>query len=213
MKYTPPFDGCVFATHPHGSVTQWFGENPSLYGNVCNDTGCLTKGHNGLDLVAPWGTPIKAVSKQKIVEIKNTPDGYGKHVRAIDEKYEWVYGHLSRIDCALGATLLQGEQVGLIGNTGFVVSGPTPYWKTNPFRGTHLHLGAREIEYRIASNFNLQYQSGDKVRILNYNNGMFGSVNIEELFRETSQETQARLQLTIRSLTNVVLTLFKKLYG
>ena len=207
MKYKVPFDGCVFSTHPQGSVTQWFAENPLLYRGVCNPTGCL-KYHNGIDLVAPWGTPIKAVSTQKIVEIKNTLEGYGKHLRALDERFEWVYGHLSRIDCKIGQTLSQGGQLGLMGNTGFVVSGATPYWKANPFKGTHLHLGAREYQ---KAQPNLTYESGDRVQILNYNNGVFGSVNIEELFAETPVETEVRLHLTIQSLTNVVIALLKKL--
>jgi murein DD-endopeptidase MepM/ murein hydrolase activator NlpD len=47
---------------------------------------------------------------------------------------------LTRIDVFLGQQVEAGAQIGLMGNTGFIVSGLTPYWRYNPYAGTHLHL-------------------------------------------------------------------------
>lgn len=176
-----PFKDCVYVYHPKGSVTQFFAENPQLYSTVCAAPGtCLYGGHNGIDLVAPWGTPIFAVKGGKVVEVKDTPSGYGKHIRILsndtDGLLEWVYGHLSRIDVSVGQIVSEGFQVGLMGNTGFVVSGATPFWKTNPYAGTHLHLGVRPLKPATTS-WDISYPTGDKANVVSYNNGYFGSVD------------------------------------
>lgn len=185
MKLHAPIDNFDTRLHPLGDVTQYFGTNKELYSKaVCTVSGCL-QGHNGWDIVAPHGTPIKAVMGGKVVEVKDNPNGYGKHVRLLCDtydgtpgKHEWVYGHLHRIDVVLGQTVARGTQIGLMGNTGFVVSGATPYWATNPYAGTHLHLGVRcFIPWDGTGTYNFSYPSGDKGTIKDYNNGYFGALN------------------------------------
>jgi peptidoglycan hydrolase-like protein with peptidoglycan-binding domain len=169
------------ANYPRGSVTQWFAENPELYSRaVCVGTQCL-KGHNGIDIVAPHGTPIMAVAGGRVVEVKNVATGYGKHIRILNDTDEWVYGHLHRIDVVIGQQVAGGQQIGLMGNTGFVVSGDTPYWKSNPYAGTHLHLGRRPVT-KIGPDgvtTNVGYPDGSRGFITDYDNGYFGFVAIE----------------------------------
>ena len=93
----PPIKNYINKSYPQGSVTQWFGENEELYTNHSKGWGKQIFGHNGIDIVAPHGTPILAMTKQTIVSVKYTADGYGRHIRAVDDKYEYTYGHLSEI--------------------------------------------------------------------------------------------------------------------
>lgn len=162
--------------YPYGDITQFFGENPALYNNCC-----AMSGHNGLDIVRSHGTPIFCVETGKVVEVKDNPGGYGRHIRILSNNNEWVYGHLSRIDVVLGQRIEEGFQIGLMGNTGFVVSGATPYWKYNPYAGTHLHLGRKRTKLFVPGfdqRWDLSYPTGDRAIILDdYNNGFFGATD------------------------------------
>lgn len=185
MKLHSPIANFDTRLHPLGDVTQYFGTNKELYSkSVCGIDGCL-QGHNGWDIVAPHGSPIFAVMGGKVVEVKDNPNGYGRHIRILcdtyddtEGKHEWVYGHLSRIDVTQGQMVTRGAQVGLMGNTGFVVSGATPYWATNPYAGTHLHLGVRcFIPWDGTGTYSFSYGTGEKGNIKDYANGYFGSIN------------------------------------
>lgn len=201
----PPIKNYKHALYPKGDVTQWFGVNHALYSTVCPVTNadgskmCLIA-HNGIDIVAPWGTPIQSVEDGRVTEVNDSPKGYGKHVRvttfhADGTGAEWVYGHLSTIDVKLGQNIVTGDKIGNMGNTGFVVSGATPFWKYNPYAGTHLHLGKRIIRH-----------DGGSVTVLNYKNGYFGSVDFQEELRlgtvEDIKKTLSQLTLTFASFLN-----------
>lgn len=74
--------------------------------------------HKGQDISAPWGTPVVATANG-IVVIAGWLRGYGwvvyvDHGNGLSTRY----GHLSRIDVAVGQTLKRGEQLGLVGSTG-----------------------------------------------------------------------------------------------
>jgi murein DD-endopeptidase MepM/ murein hydrolase activator NlpD len=218
---THPIKG--FSTKPYstGSITQYFAESPELYSKaVCHEY-CM-HGHNGLDIVAPWGTPIFAIEGGVVAEVKNDAGGYGKHIRVLSEKNadtyrEWTYGHLSRIDVVAGQVIAEGAQIGLMGNTGFVVSGATPYWEYNPYAGTHLHVTCREaLKYKKGGTYSYQYaDNGPKVTILNYNNGYFGAIDPLQFFiaPKKSQEVPQELLLTWQSILNQALLFFKSREG
>lgn len=152
-----PIDGFIKAPAPKGSISQYFGENPELYNTrVCVDASaggklCLI-GHNGIDIVAPYYTPILCVETGYVLETKEDPGGFGKHVRIISKRgpqdYEWVYGHFADITCKPGDWVSAGDVIGHMGNTGFVVtsSNADGFWKpgSNQYAGTHLHLGIRK---------------------------------------------------------------------
>jgi murein DD-endopeptidase MepM/ murein hydrolase activator NlpD len=213
MKITKPIDNFVPKLFPQGSITQWFGESPELYKKVCpvgapchpsmtcpTGTGCLIY-HNGIDIVAPWGTPIYAVEGGTVIDVKNDAGGYGKHIRIRSKTdtgfREWVYGHASENLVVKGQRVVAGEMVQKMGNTGFVVSGATPFWKHNPYAGTHLHLGVRDLDKSLS--------------VVNYNNGVFGCYDFKEMFEISDEEAIRRgLMLTVISLANQLISLLKK---
>jgi len=135
---------------PH--VTQYFGERPEVYTNM--------KGHDGIDFRMRMRTPIFAPIEGEI-RIKNSKDGYGKHVRIYSHhsKLEVVIGHFDEITVQSGR-VNRHDFLGLSGNTGFS-SGP------------HLHLGVRRL---IESEDPIQ-----KWSVENYNNGFFGYFDPLEL--------------------------------
>jgi murein DD-endopeptidase MepM/ murein hydrolase activator NlpD len=201
---------------PEGNITQWFGENPVLYGKFCQENMCLA-GHNGIDIVSPWGTPILCVETGQVADVKENPDGYGKYIRITTKtNREWTYGHLSRIDVKIGQEVGDSEQIGLMGNTGFVVSGATPYWQYNPYAGTHLHLGLRLIKY-TPNGWSYNY-SLPKFTVLNYTNGYFGSVDYQKELEEASVANEKPeddsviipLQLTVISLLNQIISILRR---
>jgi murein DD-endopeptidase MepM/ murein hydrolase activator NlpD len=206
-----PIDGYKHATYPHGSVTQWFGENYALYNkNVCYDY-CLA-GHNGIDIVAPWGSRMYAVKSGIVWDVKHSPTGYGKHFRILHDRNdgfieEWVYGHCSEIYVKDLQRVEEGQFTSLMGNTGFVVSGSTPYWKHNPYAGTHLHLGVR-LWKKWDGTGQFTYQVGDLklVAIHDYNNGYFGAYDFSKELGEAvgaiDTPQQTALRMTLKSLQN-----------
>lgn len=74
--------------------------------------------HNGIDFVAPYGTPIHATANGTVTRAQNI-GGLGKHV-IIDHgyNYETLYAHMSELKVTEGQTIRRGEIVGLLGNTG-----------------------------------------------------------------------------------------------
>jgi murein DD-endopeptidase MepM/ murein hydrolase activator NlpD len=82
-----------------------------------------SRAHNGVDLGAPSGTPVRAVA-DGVVEFAGKAGGHGNHVKlAHDGPYETGYSHLSKILVRQGAHVRQGELVGLVGSTG-LATGP-----------------------------------------------------------------------------------------
>jgi murein DD-endopeptidase MepM/ murein hydrolase activator NlpD len=189
MKIYNPIKGYINKLYAQGQVSQWFGENVEMYMAAIK-----SKGHNGIDIVAPWGTPLYAVEGGVCCEAKTDPSGYGMHVRILTEttekiNREWTYGHLSRIDVKAGDLIKPGQQIGLMGNTGFVVSSINGggYWVngSNKYAGTHLHLGCREYKGRTSS---WKYMSGERgINVLNYSNGLYGGVDFKDWFYEDSK--------------------------
>ena len=70
-----PLKGLKLTYFPTGDVTQYFGENPHLYARF------EMKGHNGIDIVRPHGEMMYAIEDGEVVEAKDTPEGYGIHLR------------------------------------------------------------------------------------------------------------------------------------
>lgn len=161
-----------------GLVSQLFGLNPRLYAPL----GLL--GHNGIDFVQPHGSPMYAIEGAYVVDVKDDPRGFGKHVRLIsrhrDENgnhNEWTYGHCSKIHVKQNETVKAGDHIADMGNTGFVVSNATGngFWTVNPYAGTHLHLGLRKIK-RDAKGWSYS-GSTFKITVQNHQNGYRGSID------------------------------------
>ncbi|MBU3993926.1 MAG: M23 family metallopeptidase [Alphaproteobacteria bacterium] len=74
--------------------------------------------HDGVDLAAPTGTPVRATA-DGLVERADWFGGYGlfvalEHGGAIATRY----GHMSRLNVAAGQTVRKGDIIGYVGSTG-----------------------------------------------------------------------------------------------
>jgi murein DD-endopeptidase MepM/ murein hydrolase activator NlpD len=74
--------------------------------------------HAGIDLAAPVGTPIRAAASGRVILMAPT-GGYGNYT-CIDHgrSYSTCYGHQSRFGTSRGASVVQGQVIGYVGNTG-----------------------------------------------------------------------------------------------
>jgi murein DD-endopeptidase MepM/ murein hydrolase activator NlpD len=76
--------------------------------------------HDGVDYVAPQGTPVQA-SGDGVVRFAGRRGGYGLHVELKHgREYVTSYSHLSRIASGVrsGAQVSQGQVIGYVGSTG-----------------------------------------------------------------------------------------------
>lgn len=86
--------------------------------------------HYGLDMAAPYGTPVRAVAHGVVIEAR-VNKGWGKTVViSHSEKLKTRYAHLSGIDVEVGDSVIQGQRIGRVGNTG----------RVRGRNGIHLHL-------------------------------------------------------------------------
>jgi lysozyme len=113
-------------------ITQRFGANPQNYVQFG------LPGHDGVDIRASTGTPIKSVAPGLIHQIhllaRDGWHNYGNHVRVMhQDNYQTIYAHLSQVasGLAVGDVVVGGALLGLAGNSG------------NSF-GAHLHLGMKK---------------------------------------------------------------------
>lgn len=192
MYITNPIKGFKNSYPPKGDVTQYFGENKELYMSAMG-----LEGHNGIDVVAPHGTPMYAVEGGIVCEVNDNPAGFGKHVRFLTQtgekvEREWTYGHCHKIYVKIGDTIKPGQHIADMGNTGFVVSSASynalGFWDRggNKYNGTHLHLGCREIVYAKKGGWRYS-PATPKFNVLNYNNGFKGAIDFVKMFNPNSQ--------------------------
>jgi murein DD-endopeptidase MepM/ murein hydrolase activator NlpD len=89
------------------------------------------RAHLGVDYAAPVGTAVRSVG-DGVVEFAGVQNGFGNVVKVKHQNQtSTVYAHLSKINVRMGQPVSQGQNVGLVGMTG---------WATGP----HLHF-----EYRV----------------------------------------------------------------
>ena len=119
----------IYPVDPSFPITQKFGENPDWYPT--------THGHPGIDFGCPIGTPVKAVFAGQVTFAGMDPQtaidsktGYGLHVRIQGAQFLAIYGHFSVAMVSQGNQVVEGQPIGLTGNTGFST-------------GPHLHFELR----------------------------------------------------------------------
>ena len=74
--------------------------------------------HEGVDIKARWGTPVRATADGKVI-FAGRKWGYGKAV-IIKHKHGFrtLYGHLSKIKVKRGQRVKAGDIIGYVGSTG-----------------------------------------------------------------------------------------------
>lgn len=102
--------------------------------------------HEGIDIPAQRGTPVKASRSGHVIYAGNRIKGYGSLViiRHAD-KYSTVYAHLSKIRVKRGQFVSRGQRIGDVGRTGRATS-------------PHLHFEIRRLQTAVNPLLYLQAQ-------------------------------------------------------
>jgi len=107
-----------------GSISRGFGLKEDPF------TG-IVRHHTGVDIAAPYGTPVKAPAAGWVV-FAGRESGFGKLVILRHKKgFETYYGHLSLISVKPGQQVVAGRLLGRVGSTGYST-------------GPHLHYEVRQ---------------------------------------------------------------------
>lgn len=90
--------------------------------------------HNGVDIGAPFGTPIAAIAEGKVVSVYEDEKLGGKQIR-LKHTNGWAsgYAHMSQQLVKVGEKVERGSIIGLVGSTG-------------KSTGNHLHLTLTDPE-------------------------------------------------------------------
>jgi len=105
-----------------GVITSRFGSRESIRNH----------NHAGLDIGAPYGTPIKAAAAGTVTYSGNCGDGYGNYVIILHANgVQTLYAHCSQLLVQKGQTVAQGDIIAKVGSTGNST-------------GNHLHLEVRK---------------------------------------------------------------------
>ncbi|HEU5432906.1 MAG TPA: M23 family metallopeptidase, partial [Thermomicrobiales bacterium] len=99
------------------TLTQGFGCTPLWLEPWNAALGCNF--HNGVDLAAPYGSPIEAADGGTVEQAGWCDCGLGYYVK-IDhgDGFETVYGHMSEYYVTPGEQVAKGETIGAVGSTG-----------------------------------------------------------------------------------------------
>jgi len=94
--------------------------------------------HTGIDLVAPFGSPVYAADDGLVALVGSSSSGYGNYVViAHAGGFDTLYGHLSTALVKVGQKVTQGTVVGLEGSTGN---------STGPHLHFELRIGQRPVD-------------------------------------------------------------------
>jgi murein DD-endopeptidase MepM/ murein hydrolase activator NlpD len=79
--------------------------------------------HDGIDLAAPVGAPIRAIAQGQVV-YADPHGGYGRYIVVKHaDGYTSHYGHCDKVEVSPGQRVAAGEILGTVGNSG-VSTGP-----------------------------------------------------------------------------------------
>ena len=112
-----PFVGADGFCSPIGAG--WESRVTSEFGSRIDPITHKLKGHSGMDLAVPTGTPIRAALSGTVTVSKYNVGGYGYYV-CIDHGsgLSTLYGHCSKLLARVGQTVEAGDIIALSGNTG-----------------------------------------------------------------------------------------------
>lgn len=79
--------------------------------------------HDGIDLAAPIGAPIRAIAQGRVM-FADPHGGYGKYIVVQhDDGFTSHYGHCDKLEVVPGQRVVAGEIIGTVGSSG-VSTGP-----------------------------------------------------------------------------------------
>ncbi|MGA2276722.1 MAG: M23 family metallopeptidase [Terracidiphilus sp.] len=116
--------------------------------------------HSGIDIDAPFGTPVRAAADGNVTEA-DMGNGYGRQVR-IDHGHDVVtlYAHLSAIAVVPGEHVTRGQVIGNLGQSGRA-TGPNLHYEVrvhkvpvNPYK--YLHSTYSEMAFSDTSDASAQ---------------------------------------------------------
>lgn len=154
--FASPLPNAVLKKWPNGHIRQYWTENPGIYGPNQDDMDKMVCGHTGIDIATFENDDVCAAHDGTVWGIQINPQALGGNVVWLrsnvftdGDKSCYVitaYGHLNAVLVSAGQRVTKGQVIGKEGNTGFVVSGGTPYWGNAPAgKGVHLHFGYTEF--------------------------------------------------------------------
>ena len=107
-----------------GNVTSWFGARKG-------------RPHDGIDIAAPRGTPVRAAEKGKVIYSDDVISGYGNLIIVQHEGgFHTVYGHNSRNRVDVDEVVSKAQVIAEVGKTG-------------RSSGYHLHFEIRKNERAV----------------------------------------------------------------
>ncbi|MDR1245875.1 MAG: M23 family metallopeptidase [Clostridiales Family XIII bacterium] len=115
----------VFDAPADGRVSTEFGTIRYTNGNYANP-----RSHNGMDIAAPEGSPVRAPNAGRVVMAERLLNTGNTVVIEHGGGLKSYYFHMSRLDVNIGETVNKGELIGAIGTTGYST-------------GPHLHYEMR----------------------------------------------------------------------
>lgn len=120
------YNGKGFA---EGGIMPVEGPITSPYGGRYNPISSAWENHDGIDIGAPSGSPVRSMLDGSVT-YAGWNNGYGNQVSVNHGNgLSSFYAHMSAIVVALGDLVKKGQQVGNVGSTGYST-------------GPHLHFGA-----------------------------------------------------------------------
>ena len=96
-----------------------------------------TRGHQGIDIMAPGGTPVVAAAPGRIERLfRSDAGGITLYVRSADRGWSYYYAHLAGYAPGIreGGIVRAGDPIGYVGDTGNAGAG-----------NTHLHFGVSRM--------------------------------------------------------------------
>lgn len=226
----------LYLPAPFSAITQGFAENANI--SYARD-GLV--GHSAIDWAVLYGDPIYNLAEDAYcysVINRNNPDlmkyrAVFTLVNADNGISEWAevsYGHLDKINAAVGTTYYPGDTLGTCGNTGTVFAGGLEVTYKMKLAGSkagaHLHGPQVRPVKRVTrtskgkqylyDGFGLFKKDGYYFEIINYENGTNGCINPKPFFTKglASEEAKKRENLKKQiSLLSTVVDLYKKLKG
>lgn len=119
-----------------GFIMPVSGTLTSSYGYRADPFTGETAAHNGLDIAAESGTPIKAALSGTVTVADYSNGDYGNYIIIDHGGFKTLYGHCDTLCADVGDTVYAGEQIATCGSTGRST-------------GPHLHFEIRIGDTRI----------------------------------------------------------------